>query len=302
MMPVDAKTTSNHHSSLRHTKERGLLQMAASSLKQDLAALAGATLFLTVVAATLLAPLLSPSDPFAIRPDLRLAPPATGPYLLGGDELGRDVLSRLLWGGRSSLIIGFVPVLTACAVGSVLGLTAGFFGGRWDQTVMRLMDVLLAFPPILLALGIAATMGPGMANVIVALFVVSIPSFARVVRASTLSVRQEEFIVAAFMIGASPRRIIWRHIVPNTLSPIIVLITLQTGRTIIAGAGLSFLGLGVVPPEPDWGSMLSAGQGLLTIAPHIATLPGIMIFLVTMSLNLVGDGLRDALDPYLQSR
>ncbi len=297
-MSSATKSTTAEIPRLLHARERSQLLMMARVLKRDRAALLGGIFLLIVVVASLLAPILAPSDPYTIRPELRLLPPGTGPYLLGGDELGRDVLSRLLWGGRSSLVIGFVPVVSACIVGGMLGVTAGFVGGRWERIVMRVMDVFLAFPPVLLALGIAAAKGPGMGNVIVALSVVTIPAFARVVRSSTLSVREQEFTIAAVMVGAGSWRIIWRHIIPNILSPVIVLVTLQAGRMIIAGAGLSFLGLGVVPPDPDWGSMLSSGQGLLPVAPHIATIPGLMIFLVTMGLNLMGDGLRDALDPH----
>jgi len=284
------------------TRTRNQWQMALRILRNDRAAVLGALVFFLIVLASLLAPVLAPFDPFAIRPEMRLAEPGTAPYWLGGDELGRDILSRLLYGGRSSLLIGFGPVLMATLMGGFLGLAAGFLGGLWDRGIMRVMDVFLAFPSILLALGIAAAIGPGLINVIVALSVIAIPGFARVIRSSTLALREQEFVTAAITVGAKRQRIIGQHILPNVLSPVIVLFTLQAGRMIISGAGLSFLGLGVVPPAPDWGSMLSAGQDLLPVAPHIATIPGLLIFIVTMALNLMGDGLRDALDPRIRSQ
>lgn len=276
--------------------------MVIRILKRDRAALLGGIFFLMVVIASLLAPILAPYDPYTIRGELRLAPPRTGPYLLGGDELGRDVLSRLLWGGRSSLVIALLPILSACTVGVMLGLVAGFLGGKWDQVITRVLDVFLAFPSMLLALGIAAAIGPGMGNVILALSVNVIPGFARVIRSCTLSVREQEFVAAAVVAGANLWRIMWRHIFPNIISPIIVLATLEAGRMIIWGASLSFLGLGVRPPQPDWGSMLSSGQETIVTAPHVATIPGLMIFLVVMCLNLMGDGLRDALDPLMRTQ
>lgn len=277
--------------------ERSELQMAVRIFTRDRAALLGGVFFLLVTMASLLAPILAPFDPYTIRPELRLAPPGTGPYLLGGEELGRDILSRLLWGGRNSLKIAFVPIVIACIVGGILGMVAGFFGGVCDDVIMRVLEVFLAFPSILLALGIAAAIGPGINNAIISLSVIAIPRFARIIRSSTLSIREEEFVTAAITVGASSRRIIWRHIFPNIVSPIIVLITLEAGRMIVMGAGLSFLGLAIRPPEPDWGSMLSLGQQLLPVAPHVATIPGLVIFFMTLCLNLVGDGLRDALDP-----
>ncbi len=270
---------------------------ALATLRRDPVAVISAVVFLIVVAASALAPFIAPYDPFEIRPALRLAPPGTDGYLLGGDELGRDLLSRLIWGGRNSLAIGFVPVVVGMAFGGLLGLLAGFFGGLLDDITMRILEVFQAFPSILLALGIAAAIGPGMTNIIVSLSAISVPYFARMVRSSTLAARNQDYVQAAEALGCTTPRILLRHILPNIMSPIIVLVTLQAGRMMVFGAGLSFLGLGIRPPDPDWGSMLSAGQRFLTTAPHLATIPGLLIFVVTACLNLVGDALRDVLDP-----
>lgn len=277
--------------------ERSHLQSVVRVFMRDHGAVIGGILFLFVVIVSLFAPIVAPFDPYLIKPELRLVSPGTGQYLLGGDELGRDILSRLIWGGRNSLIIAIVPILIACAVGGILGILAGYFRGVWDDIIMRILEVFLAFPSILLALAIAAAIGPGITNIIIALSMVSIPRFARIIRSSVLSTREEEYVTAAITVGVTTRRIISRHIFPNILSPIIVLVSLEAGRMIILGAGLSFLGLGVLPPAPDWGSMLSNGQFLLPVAPHIATIPGLVIVFVTICLNLVGDGLREAFDP-----
>lgn len=261
----------------------------------------GGAVFIAVVIVALLAPLIAPFDPYELRPQYRLAAPGTGPYLLGGDELGRDILSRLIWGARASLLIGFVPVLIGGLLGGFAGLWAGLLGGVLDDITMRILEVFQAFPSILLALGIAAAIGPGLVNIIVALSVISTPYFARVVRSSAIGIREQEFVSAARALGASTARIAYRHVLPNVLSPIIVLVTLQGGRMILMGAGLSFLGLGIRPPDPDWGAMLSSGHRFVSNAPHIATIPGLVIFFVTAGLNLLGDGLRDALDPHHQS-
>lgn len=277
--------------------QRSRLHRAAAWWLRDPVATFCAVMLLLIVVASSAAPWLAPFDPFEIRPELRLAPPGTGPYLLGGDELGRDLTSRLLWGSRYSLLIGFAPVVVGLAIGGALGLTAGFFGGVWDDITMRLLEILQAFPSILLALGIAAAIGPGLTNIIIALSAISIPYFARMVRSSTIAARDQDYVQAAHALGCRTHRIVLRHVLPNITSPIIVLVTLQAGRMMIFGAGLSFLGLGIRPPSPDWGSMLSAGQRFLATAPHLATIPGLVIFAVTACLNIVGDALRDILDP-----
>lgn len=274
--------------------------LALGRLWRDRFAVAGGALVLLMLAAALAAPLLAPHDPTAINPALRLASPGSPGYPLGGDELGRCVLSRLLWGARLSLLVAFLPVLVSLGIGVTAGALAAWAGGLVDEGVMRTLDILLAFPPILLALGIAASLGPGTWNLIASLLVIGVPVFARLTRAAVLGVRARLFIEAAEALGASRTVILGRHVLPNVVAPILVYFTLQCGRTLIAATGLSFLGLGAPPPAPDWGGMLAAGQKVLAIAPHAATVPGLAIFLLTVALNLLGDGLRDALDPTLK--
>jgi peptide/nickel transport system permease protein len=270
---------------------------ARRRLLRDGAAVFGIVLVVMFAALALLAPVLAPYDPDAVDAANRLAPVGASGHLLGTDDLGRDLLSRLLWGGRVSLVVGLLPVLIASVVGVTLGALAGYIRGRADGFIMRCMDVLLAFPAYLLAIAIVAALGAGLSNAILAIAIVSIASFARLVRGSVLSVREREFIHAARLAGARDLRIVGRHVLPNVLTPVIVFATLEAGRTIIFAAGLSFLGLGAQPPTAEWGSMLAQGRGLLNVAPHVATLPGVAILLVSLGLNLFGDGLRDALDP-----
>lgn len=271
------------------------------SLRRDKLAMAAAAILLLVIFLTVAAPLVAPHDPFEQRPELRNVQPGTGSYLLGGDELGRDILSRLLWGGRNSLKVAFLPVVVSLLFGTILGMLSAYYGGWVDGGIMRVLDVLLAFPSVLLALAIAAALGPGMENAVLAIIVVAVPVLARIVRSSVLSVREREFVLAARAIGAGDLRIMLRQILPNILSPIIVYTTLETGRVVILAAGLSFLGLGIKPPEPDWGVMLSSGREFIRSAPHVATIPGLVIFVVTLAFNVLGDGLRDALDPRLRT-
>lgn len=281
----------------RNTAVRTPTAMAMARLRRDHFAVLGAGLVVVFIALALLAPVIAPNDPYEITPTMRLAPVGTPGYPLGGDELGRCILSRLLYGARLSLVVAFVPVSFAVLVGVTIGAIAGYVGGRLDELLMRLLDVLLAFPYILLALGIVAALGPGTVNLIISLTVIGVPVFGRLTRATVLSVRELAYVEAAHAIGATHRRVLARHILPNVLAPIIVYFTLQCGRTVLSGTGLSFLGLGARAPEADWGGMLAAGQQVLTVAPHVATIPGLAIFALTVSLNLFGDGMRDALDP-----
>jgi len=263
-------------------------------------AIAGAIFLLIVATISVLAPLLAPQDPLEIDLSQRLVTPGTPGYPLGADQLGRDMLSRLIWGGRISLLIGFSAVMMAMGLGVGIGLLAGFFGGKMDTVVMRLIDILMAFPAILLAITIVASLGPGLRNSMIAVSIVGIPYYARIVRGNVLSLREQEFIQAARVTGASNGRIVTRHIFPNTLAPLIVAATLDVGWFIMAAAGLSFLGLGAQPPTPEWGVMLSEGRQFIRNAPHLSILPGTAIFLVVLALNFLGDGLRDALDPRLR--
>ena len=267
-------------------------------MRRDPVLLAALAVIVAVIVAAVLAPLLAPYDPTRIDPRVRLAPPGTVRHPLGTDHLGRDVLSRMIWGGRISLIVGIVPVVLSAVGGTGVGLIAGYYGGLVDQIIPRSLDVLFAFPAILLALAIVSALGPSIYNAMLAITIVAIPSFARLVRSLVLGMRERSFVEAARSLGANDRRIIRQHILPNTVSPVIVYGTFETGKTIVFAAALSFLGLGVQPPTAEWGAMLSQGRVVLATAWHVATVPGIAIFLVSLSFNILGDGLRDALDPH----
>jgi peptide/nickel transport system permease protein len=271
-------------------------------IRGDPLSVAAVALLIAVAVASLAAPLVAPADPYAVNNAVRLSPPGDHGFILGSDELGRDILSRLLWGGRVSLVVALVPTLIALIVGTFLGLVAGYFRGPIDGVIMRAMDIVLAFPYILLAIAIAAALGPGLWNAMFALSFVSVPIFARLIRASVLSIREQEFVTAARAIGATAPRILGRHVFPNTVSVLIVYGTLQTGTKVIAAASLSFLGIGVQQPEADWGGMLAAGRTYLREAPHVATIPGLLVFVVTLAFNIAGEALRDRLDPRMRGR
>ncbi len=248
----------------------------------------------------LLAPVLWPYDPTI---DSNLAESRQGPSLqhpFGTDRLGRDMLRRIVHGTRVSLLIGFVVVFASGAVGILLGLLAGYFGKALDSTIMRLMDIVLAFPAILLAIAIVAVRGASLTNTMLAVAIVSIPGYARVVRSIVLSVRERDYVDAARMIGAGHNRIMFAHILPNSLSPIIVQMTLGVGSAILFAAALGFLGLGVQPPTPEWGAMISDAIPFLRQSPYLVFFPGMAIMLTVLGFNLLGDGLRDALDPQLR--
>lgn len=268
-------------------------------LRRNKAALAGLVIVGFFAVLAVLAPLAAPSDPITQDLDARLLPPSRE-HWLGTDDLGRDLLSRIIYGGRVSLTVGIVSVGIALATGTVLGLTAGFYAGWMDSVTMRIMDIMLAFPATLLAIFIVGIRGPGLNNAMLAIGVINIPIFARIVRGSVLRVRQEEFVDAARALGARGSRILGRHILPNTLAPIIVQATLGVGAAILEAAGLSFLGLGAQAPTPEWGAMLTNTREFLRDAPWAATFPGIAILLAVVGFNLLGDGLRDALDPRLR--
>ena len=268
----------------------------------DGGAIGGLLIVGAITLLSILAPLLAPYDPDAVDATIRLAPIGASGHVLGTDDLGRDILSRLLWGGRVSLVVGLAPVALALLFGVTLGAISGYARGVLDGIIMRCLDVLLAFPAYLLAIAIVSSLGAGLSNAIMAIALVSSASFARLVRGSVLSVREREYVHAARVVGAGDSRIIWAHVLPNVLSPVIVFATLEAGRTIIFAAGLSFLGLGAQPPTAEWGAMLAQGRGLLNIAPHVASLPGVAILLVSLGLNLFGDALRDATDPRFARR
>jgi len=263
-------------------------------------AILGLCLVAAVIGAAVVAPFLAPHDPDAIDTARRLARPLTPGHALGTDEFGRDLLSRLLYGARISLIVGLASTALAALAGSMCGLLAGLMG-RWvDQALMRSIDTLMAFPYFLLAIAIIAALGPGLVNGMVAVAIVNIPFYGRIVRATVLAVKQTEYVEAARALGVSELRLSLTHVLRNCLAPLIVAITLNIGGMITALAGLSFLGLGVQPPTSDWGSMLASSRQYLNVAPHVAALPGLAIFLAVLGFNLLGDGLRDALDPRLR--
>jgi len=269
--------------------------------RQRVALVAGAFVVLLVVVA-IAAPWITPFDAenYFDYEKLNARPSAT--HWFGVDALGRDIYSRILMGARISLAAGFLSVAVGAIIGTILGLIAGYNEGWWDRIIMRIADVLFAFPGILLAIGIVAILGGGMANVVVAVAVFSIPTFARLVRGNTLALKHLTFIEAARSLGASDRTIIFRHIFPGTISAVVVYFSLRIGTSIITAASLSFLGMGAQPPTPEWGAMLDAARSDMLTAPHEAIFPALAIFLTVLAFNLLGDGLRDALDPKIERR
>jgi len=256
----------------------------------------GLILTVAIVFMALAAPLLAPYDPNLQDTSRRLEAPSKQ-HLLGLDDLGRDVLSRIIWGARISLMVGFSVVILASLVGVTLGAISGYFGGIIDTLIMRLTDILLAFPGILLAIALVAVLGPKLPNVILALATIGWVGYARLVRGQVLKVREMEYVTAAKALGAKSPRVIIRHVLPNVINPVIVMATLGLAGAILSEAALSFLGLGVQPPTPSWGAMLTAGRRYLGLANHLAIFPGAAIMAAVMGLNFLGDGLIDALDP-----
>jgi ABC-type dipeptide/oligopeptide/nickel transport system permease subunit len=263
--------------------------------KNRLAVAGGAllALFLLIAAA---APWVAPHDPLTQDLYGRLSPPSAKNWF-GTDDFGRDILSRVLHGARVSLRVGVAAVAIALVVGAAIGLTAGYRGGLLDNVLMRLMDLMLAFPSILLAIVVVAVLGPSLNNAMLAVGIVSIPQYARLVRASVLSIREQDYVTAARALGAGDARIILTAILPNCVAPLTVQATLGMAGAILDAAGLSFLGLGAQPPTPEWGAMLSGGRDFILSAPWVLTFPGLSILLTVLAFNLLGDGLRDALDP-----
>jgi peptide/nickel transport system permease protein len=272
----------------------GLLPLLRRASRHRGAAAGLAILSLLSVAA-LLAPAIAPRDPVAQSLDEGLSPPSPG-HWLGQDKLGRDVLSRLLHGARLSLAVGILTVAISLSIGVAAGSLAGFLGGTADRVFVHACDVLMAFPGILLAIGISAVRGPSFGNVLFALSILGWVGYARVVRAQVLRLKTMDFVESARAVGSRPSRLLLVHVLPNAISPILVEATFGIGRAIVAEAGLSFLGLGVAPPAPSWGAMIGEGRHFLFVAPHLVTVPGAAILLTVMSFNFVGDGLRDALD------
>jgi len=259
-------------------------------------ALAGLIILILTIGVAIFAPMLAPDNPILIDPRHGLYGPGI-PYLFGTDHLGRDVLSRVLFGARLSLVVGLISVGIASSIGITVGLIAGYYGGWIENLIMRIVDVMLAFPGILLALAIVSVLGPSLTNLMVAVGVAAIPTYARLTRGSVLATKENLYIDAARVIGVSNRRILARHILPNVVAPLIVAATLGVGSAILSAAALSFLGLGSQPPTPEWGRMLSEGRQFLSSAWWISTFPGLAIMITVLSINMIGDGLRDTLDP-----
>jgi peptide/nickel transport system permease protein len=249
----------------------------------------------------LLAPFISPHDPIAVVANDAYLRPLSPGHLLGTDELGRDLLSRVLWGARVSLPVAFVAVAVGLCGGGLIGMASGYWGGIVDLLLMRFIDALLAFPGLILAIAIVAALGPGITNAMIAIGIVAIPVYARLVRALVLQLKQMEFITATRSLGATAPRLIFRHLIPNLLNPIIVQVSLSAGFAILAEATLSFLGLGAQVPTPDWGVMINSGATFLANDPWLAIVPGAAISVTVYSFNFLGDSLRDALDPRLRS-
>jgi peptide/nickel transport system permease protein len=260
---------------------------------------AGLIIVLLLALTATFAPLLAPEDPAAQNLRARRAPPSAE-FLLGGDEFGRDILSRLIYGARISLAISLLSVGFGLTVGSALGMLAGFHGGWLDTAIMRTMDLLLAFPYLLLAILIVSVLGSGTVNTTLAIGIWTTPAFARVARGSVTGLRDRDFIQAARSLGVRDPRILWRHLLPNIVATLLVYATLNLAYAVLMESALSFLGLGVQPPTPSWAGMIASGRTYITSAPHIATIPGIAIALTVLGFNLLGDGLRDALDPRMQ--
>jgi peptide/nickel transport system permease protein len=261
--------------------------------------MAGLIALLVIVLAAVSASQVSPYDP--LKQDFRVerqVPSIQHP--MGTDEFGRDVLSRVIWGARVSVLAGLIAASIALASGLVLGMVAAYYGGRADALIMRTMDVVLAFPYLLLAIAVVAILGPGLLTAMIAIGIVYVPSYARVVRGAVLSVRAREYVEAARALGAGDTRVMRQHVLPNASAPVIVQTTLNIGAAIVDTAGLSFLGLGTQPPTPDWGNMLAAGRSYVIDSPWIATFPGFAILVTVLAFNLMGDALRDALDPRLR--
>ena len=272
------------------------VRLAVRRLLRRRAAVVGLAVVVFFIALAVAAPLVAPYDPVAT--DWRaVRKPPSDLHLFGTDELGRDVLARVIWGARASLMAGLVSVSIALAVAVPLGLLSGYFGGVVDGLLMRIIDAMLAIPFLVLAIALAAFLGPSLTNAMIAIGVVQTPVFTRLTRGQTLAVKHEDYIEAARAVGNSHHRILLRHILPNILAPILVQATLAIAAAIIAEASLSFLGLGQQPPAPSWGSMLNTASHFLSQAPWMAVWPGLAIFTLVLSFNLLGDGLRDALDP-----
>lgn len=284
---------------IKAAKGESLFKLSGRRFLRNKGAVAGGIIVMIFILTAIFSPFIAPHDPLESNLEDALKGHSRK-YLLGTDEQGRDLLSRIIYGGRMSLAIGVVAVSIAIVLGAVFGVTAGYVGGRMDNWIMRLMDILMAFPGILLAMAMISALGPSTFNLMVSIGVYSIPTFARVIRSSVLNIKEMEYIEAARAAGQHEFKIILNHVLPNCIGPFFVLGTLRVATAILVGAGLSFLGLGPQPPTPEWGAMLSSGRVYLRSAWWVATYPGFAIMFVVIGFNLLGDGARDALDPRLR--
>lgn len=278
----------------------GVISRFFRFMKNHKAILAGALIVAFVALIALFAPVLSPYNPSAVHPVDRLKGIGSAGYILGADQQGRDMLSRLMWGARSSLAIALLPLVFAGILGLGLGSIAGYVGKLPDTLIMRGMDILFGLPPILLAIAVAATLGPGLVNLIISLTIVLVPPMTRVTYQVVNTLKGQAFIEAAKVSGATTRQIIFDHILPNSLAPVIAYGTSLAGAMVVFGAGISFIGLGIQPPQADWGRMINDGREVLDLHPHLSTLPGLAICLLAAGFNFLGDGLRDLLDPRMR--
>ena len=290
---------------LKRSEEKvvGPWRVAWRSFRKSKAALVGTAIVMFFVLLAIFGPMIAPegiNEQKLQEPSLRLAPPS-GDYWLGTDDFGRDIFSRVVYGARISLAVGFLSVSLSIVVGSFLGIIAGFYGRFIDTIISRVFDIMLAFPSILLAIAVVSILGPSLQNALIAIAIINVPNFGRLIRSKVLSIKEEEYIVAARAIGMRDSRILWRHILPNSFSPVIVQGTLAIATAIIEAAALSFLGLGAEAPQPEWGKMLSDARVHLMTAPWTMIFPGLAIMLTVLGFNLMGDGLRDALDPKMKN-
>ena len=269
-------------------------------LTKNPGAVIGLVILTVLILGAILAPLIVSYDPIEIDPRDRLQPPSSS-HWLGTDPFGRDLYTRMLYGARVSLPVGIIAVVISASIGTTLGLISGYYGRFVDGFIMRLIDIMLAFPGILLALVVVAILGPNLRNVMIAVGIGGIPRYTRLVRGSVLASRELVYVEAARVVGVPDRTVLFRHILPNVIGPAIVLSTISVGSAILAAAGLSFLGLGAQPPTPEWGSMLADGRQFLRTDPWVTSVPGVAIVLTVLSVNLIGDGLRDVLDPRLRA-
>jgi dipeptide transport system permease protein len=299
--PVDDRTVAAEERSAT----RQMLAEFWFYFSENRGAVIGLYIFLTIIALAILAPLVAPHDPAQQYRDALLLPPVwqeggRSAFLLGTDAVGRDILSRLIYGSQFSLFVGVVVVTIALVVGITIGLVAGYFRGWIDTAIMRVMDVVLAFPSLLLALVLVAVLGPGLLNAMIAIALVLQPHFVRLTRAAVMSEKTKEYVISAKVAGAGPLRLMTKTILPNCLAPLIVQATLSFSDAILSAAALGFLGMGAQPPTPEWGTMLADAREFISRAWWVVTLPGLMIVITVLAINLVGDGLRDALDPKLK--